>query len=181
MLEGKNVNLRLFSEDDLDEYLTLDNKLDERGEHFPVVFYSVPKNRKDFGETGWWEDDQGRMLVTNKEGRMLGVIVFFKGFRYESGYEIGYVILRRADRGQGYMSEALRIFSAYLFELKPVPRLQIHTAQGNVPARRIAEKCGYKYEGTMRKLGFLRGEYVDVEQFSLLREECPSLAEVLPG
>jgi RimJ/RimL family protein N-acetyltransferase len=92
---------------------------------------------------------------------------------------VGYIILRREDRGRGYGTEALRIFSAYLFDAKPTERLQLVTMAGNVPSRRIAEKCGYQLEGTMRKFGFVRGKYVDAVMYSLLREECPTLAEVL--
>jgi RimJ/RimL family protein N-acetyltransferase len=57
--------------------------------------------------------------------------------------------------------------------------LQLTTADGNVAARRVAEKCGYQYEGTLRKIGFLHGQYVDAVRYSLLREECPPLAEAL--
>ena len=181
MLEGRQVILRLFAEDDLDEYLQLFNEYSERGEFFPIAFHAIPPTRKDFQETGWWGEDMGRMLVTTREGRMLGTIGFFKDVKYHAGYEVGYWILRAGDRGQGYMSEALRIFSAYLFELKPIPRLQITTVRANSAARRIAEKCGYRLEGDFRNHGFLRGKYVDVERLALLREGCPSLTEVLAG
>ena len=46
-------------------------------------------------------------------------------------------------------------------------------------SRRIAEKCGYRLEGTFRKFGFCRGEYQDHEVLALLREDCPSLAKAL--
>lgn len=118
------------------------------------------------------------MIVADKEGRVLGVIVFFWNSPGETGYEIGYVIFRRADRGKGYLTEALQIFSAYLFDLKPIPRLQILTAKDNVPARRVAEKCGHVLEGTFRRYGFVRGAYCDAILYTLLREDCPPLAHV---
>jgi ribosomal-protein-alanine N-acetyltransferase len=179
MIEGKRVNLRLFEEKDLDEYIPLLNQFTDIGPFFPIRLFSPTEVRKKFQDSGYWSDDEGHMLVTDKQGRLLGEILFFKGLVYQSGYELGYVIFRQQDRNQGYMSEALRLFSSYLFELKPIPRLQIHTAKGNQPSRRIAEKCGYQYEGTLRRVGFLRGAYVDGELFSLLREECPPLSEVL--
>ena len=77
------------------------------------------------------------------------------------------------------MTEALGIFSAYVFELKPIPRLQLGMFRGNAASRKVAEKCGYQYEGTQRQGNFLRGEYRDRETFSLLRSECPSLAEAM--
>ena len=179
MLEGQTVNLRLFREEDLEEYLAVYSRYAERGEYYPITLQSMPEVRKQFDETGWWSEHEGRMLITDKAGRMLGGIAFFRGPSHHGGYEVGYLIFRRADRGQGYMSEAIRIFSAYIFELKPIPRLQLCLYQGNEGSRRVAEKCGYQYEGTMRKLGFLHGKWRDVELFSLMREECPSLTEAL--
>ncbi|MCP6657804.1 GNAT family N-acetyltransferase, partial [Klebsiella pneumoniae] len=79
------------------------------------------------------------------------------------------------DRGKGYMSEALSLFSSFLFESKPIPRLQLTVVVGNESSRKVAEKCGYRYEGTLRKAAFLAGKYVDLELFGLLPDECPPL------
>ena len=180
MLEGKQINLRLFRAEDLEEFLALESKCTERGAYYPISLHPLPVAQKHLNETGWWEEHAGRMLVTDKQGRLLGTVFFFQGCPFGSGYEIGYLILRPEDRGKGYMSEALRIFSAYLFALKPIPRLYLRLSVGNAASRRIAEKCGYQHEGTQRKYMFIQGEYQDCELFSLLREECPPLAEVLP-
>ena len=179
MLEGPNVNLRLFTQDDVDEFLKLDNAYAEMGEFAPVDFRSPAAFRKHFTETGGWDDNLGRMLITEKTGRIVGHIMFMKEPSFQSGYEVGFVIFRREDRGKGFTTEALRIFSAYLFELKPIPRLQLSTHTDNIAARTVAEKCGYKLEGTLRQMYFARGTYVDCVLYSLLRQECPSLAEAL--
>jgi RimJ/RimL family protein N-acetyltransferase len=50
---------------------------------------------------------------------------------------------------------------------------------GNAASRRVAEGCGYRHEGTMRKAAMLHGEWRDVDLFSLMREECPSLNKAL--
>ena len=47
--------------------------------------------------------------------------------------EIGYWI-GEPFWGKGIMTEALRLFSSYLFELWPIPRLQITCMQGNIPS-----------------------------------------------
>ncbi|UCG34213.1 MAG: GNAT family N-acetyltransferase [Phycisphaerales bacterium] len=181
MLEGPNVVLRLFAESDVDQYLAAERKESESEESSPATLRPIPVFKKKFAETGFWEEGMGRMVVTDKEGGLLGTVMFFKDPSYQSGYEVGYAILRKEDRGHGYMTEALRIFSAYLFETKKVPRLQITTFEGNIAARRVAEKCGYRFEGIMRQMGFLRGRYVDAARYSLLRGECCSLAEALGG
>ncbi|UCE59664.1 MAG: GNAT family N-acetyltransferase [Phycisphaerales bacterium] len=179
MLEGKNIILRLLTEDDLEELLTRANDYSQKGEFISTKFLVPAVFRKEFNEHGWWQDNKGMMLITDKNGRMLGSIVFFEAFMHEAGYEIGYGILRQDDRGQGYITEALRIFSAYLFELKPIARLHAKMVKGNVASQRVLEKCGYRLEGTFKRFGFVRGEYRDHEVYALLREDCPSLDETL--
>lgn len=179
MLEGKVINLRLIHERELEEMLELMNDLKQRGDFLGVELYHDTKIQKHYANEGFWESDFGRMLITDKSDRMLGAISFFKGVGDSEGYELGFQIYRKEDRGKGFITEAIRIFSAYIFEIKPIPRLQICTAKGNIPARKAAEKCGFVYEGTMRKALFARGKYHDLEFFSLLREECPTLSEVL--
>ena len=180
MIEGKNVILRLFSKEDVDEYVKLENDYAELGEFLDPIFHSQMARRKEFEESkGWWDEDKGCMVIADKQGRMIGAIAFFRRSPLFAGYEVGYLILRREDRGHGYGTEALRIFSAYLFDLKPIPRLELLTVDRNVPARRIAEKCGYKHEGTYRDYWFVRGHYVTGVQYALFREDCPSLDEVL--
>lgn len=175
MLEGKKIDLRLIREEDLPEMLNLMNDLGQRGEYLGVELYHEKRIKKYYEEAGYWEGDFGRMLITDKSGRMLGAITYLKGTGDTEGFEIGCQIYRREDRGKGYTTEALRIFCAYLFELKPVQRLQIFTASENKAARRAAENCGFVYEGTMRKAFFARGKYYDLDFLSLLREECSAL------
>lgn len=179
MLRGRKVILRLFTEEDLEKLFTLDSDIAARGEHFPIALHTLSEMRKQFRETGWWQEDQGRLVIANVDGEMVGAIVFFRPSPMLAGYEVGYAIFRPEDRGKGYMTEALRIFSAYLFELKSIPRLQLGMFKGNAASRKVAEKCGYQYEGTQRQGNFLHGEYCDRETFSLLRGECPPLSEAL--
>jgi RimJ/RimL family protein N-acetyltransferase len=181
MLVGKNVVLRLLAEEDLDEFLALENVFAELGAFSPVAFRSPPPFRAKIRETGGWEEHFGRMLLTTKDDRMIGHLMYVKEPPYQSGLEVGYTIFRREDRGKGFMSEALRIFSAYLFELKPIRRLQLGTANDNIASRRVAEKCGYRLEGTLREFVFARGTYLDYAIYAMLRHECMSLSEALAG
>ena len=179
MLEGCNVNIRLITEADVKELISLVNNLAERGDHISSRMFVEPTYLKRIKEDGWWIDNEGSMVITDKKDKLLGHIGFFDGIRHEAGFEIGYSIFHEADRGKGYGTQALRIFSAYLFELKPIARLHMMTVVGNVASRRIAEKCGFKHEGTLKKCTFCRGQYVDLDLLSLLREDCPSLREAL--
>ena len=50
-------------------------------------------------------------------------------------------------------------------------KVQICTKTINVPSRRVIEKCGLTYEGTLRDYFYMNGEYVGRLYFSILRSE----------
>ncbi len=118
MIEGKNIILRTIREDDLEEIFNLTSNFSERGEHWHVQLASEPIFKKKFMDTGFWDDNFGKLLITDKSHRLVGEIVYFKGVWYMPGYEIGYQLYRKEDRGKGYMTEALSIFTAYFFCIK---------------------------------------------------------------
>ncbi|MBN1948433.1 MAG: GNAT family N-acetyltransferase [Candidatus Cloacimonetes bacterium] len=171
MIEGSNVNLRLFRESDLEEYYSYVSKLSEIGEYWPRRLNSFSSMQKQFQENGFWSEVWGKMLITDKEDRMLGNINYFKGIPYVDGYEIGYRIFRPEGRGRGYTTEAVNLFVDYFFSIYPIQRLQAGINPANTGSRRVLEKCGFQKEGRLRKAYFHRGEYFDVELYSLIRGE----------
>lgn len=70
------------------------------------------------------------------------------------------------------MTEALPLLARYLFETRTLRRLQLTVVVGNLASKRVAAKCGFTGEGIARKAVFLRGRHVDLEWFSLLREQA---------
>ncbi|ERJ13274.1 GNAT family N-acetyltransferase [Haloplasma contractile] len=174
MIKGKSVDLRVIMEDDINEIFTLTSDLQERGNYWPYNLSSYPQYKKRFNENGFWTDDFGTLLIVNKQGRRVGEITYFKGLWYMPGYEIGYQIYRKEDRGKGYGSEALNLFVDYLFKAKPIQRLEIEVIVDNIGSRKVAEKCGFQLEGLKRKASFSRGVYHDVELLSLIREDWQS-------
>lgn len=179
MLTGKDINLRLIQDEDIPEMVSLMDNLSHRGDYLGVELHHELKIKKYYSDAGFWENDFGRMLIIDKSGRILGAITFFKGIGDSEGYEIGCQIYRKEDRGKGYAAEAIKLFCAYIFELKPIPRLQVCTVKENVAARKVAEKCGFVFEGTMRKAFFARGKYHDLVFLSMLREESTPLSDLL--
>lgn len=176
VLQGNKVCLRTVWESDLELIYRLMTDVSEKGEYWLMDIPAEPAFRRGFVERGFWHDSFGRMVIQNNAGNMVGEIIYFRNADYRAGYELGYQIFKREDRGKGYMSEALALFSAFLFESKPIPRLQVTVVAGNEASRSVAERCGYRYEGTLRQAAFLAGKYVDLEILGLLREDCPPLS-----
>lgn len=181
MIRGKLINLRMVKQSDIDELIPLVSDTLEKGEFLNPNMINEVMYRKRYQETGFWNDEFCMLVITDKNGRLLGDISCFKGVGYLPGYEIGYSIHRREDRGKGYTSEALKLFSAYLFEIKPIHRLEVHANKDNTGSRKVAEKCGFTYEGMKRQAVFSRGEYCDLAIYSMLRHECPSFTEMIKG
>jgi len=177
MITGEKVILRTLKHEDLEAYHQLDNNLAERGKFWPSHLTSFAQLEKEFKEDGLWDKDDCWLLITDLTGYIIGSIGYFSNGAYVNGYEIGFHIFETQHRGKGYMTDALKIMSDYLFQNFETPRLQVMMDVDNIGCQKVAEKCHYQYEGTMRKCAFNRGEHRDYKMYSLLREEC----EKMPG
>jgi len=107
-----------------------------------------------FDRTGFWTEDAGAAAI-EASGRLVGTMQFYRAGACIHGYEIGYILHSKADRGKGYASEALRLFSDLLFAERPgCHRLQLIIETWNEASTRVAEACGYEREGILRKGGY---------------------------
>jgi RimJ/RimL family protein N-acetyltransferase len=104
--------------------------------------------------TGFWTEHAG-VVAIEAEGRLVGTMQFYRSGPGLHGYEIGYILHAEADRGKGYASEALRLFTDLLFAERPAcHRLQLIIETWNAASARLAEACGYQREGVLRKAGY---------------------------
>jgi [ribosomal protein S5]-alanine N-acetyltransferase len=180
MIKGKNIVLRKPVEEDLETVYNLMSNYEDKGEFIPPRFPSLELMKKNFKEKGtWYKSDSDGFLITDKSGEIIGEIGYFKSIPYANGYEVGFQVWKKAERNKGFMTEALKILSAYIFDIEEIMRLQLNIATGNIASWKVAEKAGYTYEGTMRKVFYCRRKHEDMKIYSLLRDECPSLDDVL--
>jgi len=116
-----------------------------------------PKRLRElYDHPGFWTEDAGAVAIEAVEDkRLLGTMQFYRSGPGIHGYEIGYILHDEDDRGKGYASEAVRLFSDYLFAERPgCHRLQLIIETENFASARLAEACGYASEGTLRKAGY---------------------------
>ena len=172
MIKGEKINLRVVREKDLPILFDRWSDIENRGEYFPIFLSSEPKFYDEFKETGFWTDQFGRLLIVDKEDdAIFGMIFYFKSVPYFDALEIGYILFDTSRRGKGLMSEALTLITRFLFETKTIRRLQLTVCVGNTASKKVAEKCGFQFEGIARQAVFIKGRYLDMEWFSLLRED----------
>lgn len=175
MIKGEKINLRVVREKDLSVLFDRWSDIENRGEFFPIFLSSEPKFFNEFKETGFWTEEFGRLLIVDKEDdAILGMIFFFKSVPYFDALEIGYILFNTGQRGKGLMSEALNLLTRFLFETKTIRRLQLTVCVGNTPSKKVAEKCGFQSEGIARQAILIKGRHLDIEYFSILREDVLS-------
>ena len=112
--------------------------------------------------------------ITEKEsGRVVGSLGLHKDEKRDNAKirMIGYA-LGRAWWGRGYMTEAVGRVLKYLFEEEGVIMVTVYHYSFNLRSRSVIEKCGFKYEGTLRMGSTLYdGRVLDDACYSLTREE----------
>lgn len=85
--------------------------------------------------------------------------------------EVGYFLVQ-AQTGQGYATEAARATVRFAFEHLGVLRVELQCRADNLASKRVAERCGFVYEGRMRQRQRKKaGDVVDVLWYGLLRSE----------
>lgn len=181
-IDGKKILLRQLAKEDIAEIHKRASQFENLSKYFTTKIRTRQYWEKRFDETGLWDDAYGMLKILSKPGEeLIGVVWFFHSLSYAEGVEIGFNLFDQSQRGRGLIEEVVKIFTAYLFYTYPIPRVQFNTLVDITEGKHLeyARKIGYVHEGTMRKAMFIRGKYVDLQLFSALREEYPSLDDVL--
>jgi RimJ/RimL family protein N-acetyltransferase len=110
------------------------------------------------------------MMLDRGLGRIVGSISVFHADWETRSAEIGYGV--RADRrGQGYATEALAGVARWALTDGRLQRVWLSTIAENVASQRVAEKAGFRLEGTLRRAGLEDDGLHDLMIYSLLDDE----------
>lgn len=171
MLRGERVHLRPIRAADLAAFTEAHVDIGNRGDYFPLGVLSEPVLRQRFEATGFWEREEGTLLIWSADDEIVGHIEFFKPVSYWDAFELSYQLYDPRHAGHGYTTEAVQLLVDYLFATKKQHRIHLVIVPGNAASRRVAEKCGFVLEGTVRGAFFNAGTNHDVLIYSLLRTD----------
>jgi [ribosomal protein S5]-alanine N-acetyltransferase len=171
VLEGADIRLRPVREADLDVLYEAHTQISNRGRFFPLGIVSESTFRRDFAESGFWKPDEGTWVISTGDGEVAGHIEFFTPVNYWDAFELSYQLYDEQFAGRGYTTTAVQLAVDYLFGAKKKHRIQLVIVPENAASRRIAEKCGFADEGTLRGAFFNDGRNHDVQMYSLLRTD----------
>lgn len=109
-------------------------------------------------------------IVIKEENILIGTITFVGLSERHRVAEIGYIIGSNWW-GNGYVVEAGKALLNYGFHKLGLNRIQAIYHVENTSSGRVLEKLGMKYEGTMRECRLVKGEFISVKQYSILKNE----------
>ena len=122
---------------------------------------------KRLGERDLLDGSGGYIL--EYRGELAGTVGFGVPNR-DNGAEVGYW-LRQDLQGRGIVTRAVEAVISMLIIEMGLHRVVIRAATSNLPSRAIPERLGFTHEGTTREAGLVKGEYLDLELYSILDHE----------
>jgi ribosomal-protein-serine acetyltransferase len=116
--------------------------------------------------------EDGRVLVAGawSEGELLGGALLFHHDPVFNNIEVGCWVVA-AGEGHGIVSAACRAMLAIARDELHTERVEWRTTTVNPRSRRLAERLGFRHEGTLRSNYVIRGERQDTDVLSLVGDE----------
>lgn len=112
-------------------------------------------------------------IVCKATGKMIGTCGLHANSErsFDGARMIGYV-LSEAYWGQGLMVEAAEAMLQFAFDTLGMEIISVIHYPFNVQSKRVIEKCGFHYEGTLRMASRIyNGDIVDHVCYSMIKDE----------
>ncbi|WP_334168597.1 GNAT family N-acetyltransferase [Phocaeicola paurosaccharolyticus] len=105
-----------------------------------------------------YEDRQLRLLVENKEKRVIGIVDIFNYEPFANKAEIGIIVIPEF-RNKGIGEKILAIFSEHCFVNLGIHMLYAYIAEENLASRRLFDRCGFRETAKIIDWGKIYGKY----------------------
>ncbi|GHU69257.1 N-acetyltransferase [Clostridia bacterium] len=171
VLETERLILRSLRLDDLDDFYVYTRNINVA---HPAGFeppQSIEDSRKTLEK--FMNGDEVWAIEWKETSRVIGTVGLHADSKSgtASSKALGYA-LSEEYWNRGIVTEAARRMIRHAFEAFPIDVLRIYHFQGNNGSRRVIEKCGFVYEGTLRHIDKRAdGTFEDDVCYSILREE----------
>ena len=168
-LYGEKVILRAIEKQDLPYLKKLMN--DPENEKF-VVGWSIPVS--DSGQEEWFakinKSNSTIRFAIELDKEFVGTCILSNIDWKNRNLGINIKILSEY-KGRGIGKDTIITSIKYAFEELNMNRIEANILEYNVPSISLFEKCGFKKEGCKRKKIFKNNIYIDLLEYSILKDE----------
>lgn len=175
---GSGVELRRLGSADADAFAAhVAGDLEHLGEHLPwPALTRDPSGAADW--LGAYErQEEGRVLAAGawQGDALVGGGVLFRHDPDAAAVELG-IWMVTGSEGRGLAGAVCRTLLAVARRDLRAERVAWNCTTGNARSRRLAERLGFVFEGTLRSSYVLRGRRLDIDVLSLVGAELDRFA-----
>ncbi|MEW6196409.1 MAG: GNAT family protein [Bacteroidota bacterium] len=173
VLETERLILRGFNENDLDDIFEYASQ-PQVTIFLPWKTHETKNDTIDFlkmsKEMFEKQDNIDFAIELKSEKKLVGGISIRKWNDENKCADIGYVLSPKYWN-QGIITEAIKRVIKFGFDELKLNRVEAHCDENNTGSYKAMEKAGMKYEGTLRKKVFMKGKFVNMKFYSILKKE----------
>jgi len=117
-------------------------------------------------ERGWGDGSRAGFAILEQPGAVFDGMIAFVTLRLEAAEaEVGYIVAPEA-RGRGVAVRALSLVTRWGLEEVGLARIELRAELENPASLKVAERCGYVREGTLRNVHLKAGRRGDMALYS---------------
>lgn len=116
------------------------------------------------------DDDSFHWVIETLNGDPVGSISSHDCSPHNGTFSYG-IDIAEEHRGKGYAREAIRLVARYYFEERRYQKVNVQIHADNIASIKLHERIGFKLEGTLRRMVFTKGQFLDVHLYGLTKEE----------
>jgi RimJ/RimL family protein N-acetyltransferase len=171
MLKGERVLLRPMRRDDIPRQHEFDQNMQLWIFNCEMPRVSSLQGAESFYEMWTSPDDNMAAFAIEVDGKYIGNCCLANLRNRNGSVEMGIIIGDPAYWGHGYGRETVKLLLKYGFHYLGVRRIVAIPQAKNERAIRSYRACGFVEDGRPRQVFWAEGEYVDVVDMSISREE----------
>lgn len=171
MLKGDKVVLRPMRREDIARQHEFDQDVELYGLDSDYPRVSPLESAQAFYESRTKIGPDAAPFAIEADGKYIGFCTLMHLRHRHGNHELGIMIGDREYWGRGYGRDAVKTLLDYGFHYLGSRRIALTTNAKNVSALRCFLACGFVEEGRPRQVVWIEGEYVDLVNMAILREE----------
>jgi len=175
MLKGEKVILRPMTEADIPRQHEFNQDLELYGLDSTYPRVSPWAQAQTFYESRTRQNDDMAAFSIEADGKYIGFCSLMRLKDRFRNFELGIMIGDRDYWNRGYGRDAVKVLLHFGFHYLDGRRIALTTHAKNERAIRCYLACGFVEEGRPRQVVWIEGEYVDLVDMSILREEWEAL------